>query len=224
MLYQQDTGTGPDDLTEHDFELMRRAMVTGQLRTNAVNDARVVAAMASVPRELYAPASAIGISYTDRPLPIGHGRMMPPPMVTGRLITEARVRANESVLVIGAASGYAAAVLARLAARVIALEEADIAAGPTAQNVARVQGPLVAGWPDAAPYDVILIDGAVDEVPPALVDQLAEGGRIATGLVRGGFTRLAIGRRSGDSFGLSAFADAEVPVLPGFAQPAGFRF
>lgn len=224
MLYKQDTETGLDHVTEHDFELMRRAMVTGQLRTTAVNDARVVAAMASVPRELYAPPSAIAISYTDRPLPLGHGRMMPQPMVTGRLITEARVRAGDVVLVIGAGSGYAAAVLARLAARVIALEEAAIAAGPIAPNVVRVEGPLVAGWAQGGPYDVILIDGAVDAVPQAFVDQLAEGGRIATGLVRGGFTRLAIGRRSGDSFGLSAFADADVPVLPGFAAPAGFRF
>ena len=199
-------------------------MVTGQLRTNAVNDARVVAAMASVPRELYAPGSAIGISYTDRPLPLGHGRLMPQPMVTGRLITEARVRASERALVVGAASGYAAAVLALLAESVVALEEADIPPGPLAANVTRVAGPLRAGWAEAAPYDVIVIDGAVDEVPEALIGQLAEGGRIATGLVRGGFTRLAIGRRSGDSFGLSVFADAEVPVLPGFVQPAGFRF
>lgn len=213
-------------MSEHGFEQMRRAMVTGQLRTTAVNDPRVVHAMASVPRERYVPADAAPLAYRDLPLPLGHGRAMCPPMVTGRLLTEARVRSIDTALVVGAGSGYAAAVLALLAARVIALEAADGPAAATAipANVDRVEGPLARGWAEGAPYDVILIDGAVARVPESLIAQLRDGGRLATGLVQGGVTRLAIGRRSGDGFGLTSIADAEVPTLPGFAPPMGFTF
>jgi len=212
-------------VTEHNFETMRRAMVTGQLRTTAVNDPRVVAAMASVPREAFVPADLATLAYTDRTLPLGDGRFMPTPMVTGRLLTEARVRRTDAVLVVGAASGYPAAVVAELAGRVVALDETAFTPGPLpTDRVTRVQGPLAAGWPEGAPYDLILVDGAVDEVPDALVAQLAEGGRIATGLVRDGVTKLALGRKAGGGFGLAVFADAEAPVLPGFASPAGFRF
>lgn len=200
-------------------------MVTGQLRTNAVNDPRVVAAMALVPREAYVGRDLAAISYTDRTLPLGRGRAMPTPMVTGRLLTEARVRPGDAALVIGAGPGYAAAVLAELCARVTALEEPGLALGPPpGAGVTRVEGPLAAGWAANAPYDLILIDGAVEQVPDAITAQLAEGGRIATGLVRDGVTRLAVGRRSGGGFGLSTFADAEIPVLPGFGLPRGFRF
>lgn len=217
---------GSDYVSEHVFEQMRRAMVTGQLRTTAVNDPRVVRAMASVPRERYVAAGAAALAYRDLPLPLGRGRAMAPPMVTGRLLTEARVRPVDVALVIGAGSGYAAAVLALLAARVTALEEADgpRAAAALPAEVARVEGPLARGWADGAPYDVILIDGAVARVPDTIISQLRDGGRLATGLVQDGVTRLAIGRRSGDSFGLTAIADAEVPTLPGFAPPVEFSF
>lgn len=212
-------------VTEHNFEQLRRAMVTGQLRTNAVNDPRVVAAMSGVPREAYVPRDLAPIAYTDRTLPLGGGRALPTPMVTGRLVTEARVRAGERALVIGAGPGYAAAVLAALGLHVTALEAADgPAATAPAGTVARVQGPLAEGWAAGAPYDLILFDGAVERVPDGIVAQLAEDGRLATGLVRDGVTRLALGRKSGGGFGIAIFADAEVPVLPGFAAPSGFRF
>lgn len=212
-------------MTEQAFELMRRAMVTGQLRTTAVNDPRVVAAMASVPREEFIPRDKRPIAYLDVSIALGYGRAMAAPMVTGRLLTEARVRAGDRVLVVGAGPGYSAAVAALLAREVIALDLPDAPAGPAlAANVRRVQGPLAEGWPAAAPYDVILIDGAIEAVPDALVAQLADGGRLATGLVLDGVTRLGVGRREGDAFGLPTFADAETPVLPGFAKPAGFRF
>jgi len=212
-------------VTGHNFELMRRAMVTGQLRTTAVNDPRVIAAMGSVPREAFVPADMLPLAYTDRTLPLGDGRFLAAPMVTGRLLTEARVRPIDRVLIVGAATGYAAAVAAELAARVVALEDGAFTPGPLpAGRVERVQGPLAGGWPDGAPYDLILIDGAVEAVPPALVEQLAEDGRIATGLVRDGVTKLALGRKAGGGFGLAVFADAEVPRLPDFAEPVGFRF
>ena len=212
-------------MTEHNFEQMRRAMVASQLRTTGVDDARVVAAMGAVPRELFVPAGRAPLAYTDRIVPLDQGRSMPPPMALGRLLTAAHTRPEERALVIGSGTGYAAAVLAELVAHVVALEEAELShRGPVPANVTTVIGSLAAGWAGDAPYDLILCDGAVEQVPAAIVDQLADGGRLATATVDRGVTRLAIGRKVGTAFGLVPFADVETPVLPGFAQPAGFCF
>lgn len=203
-------------------------MVASQLRTTAVNDPRVVEAMSVVPRERFVTPDRASLAYLDVSQPIGHGRALPAPMVLGRLLTEARVRSHERALVIGAGSGYTAAVLASLVAHVVALEEdaalpaIGAAALPAAVEV--VSGPLASGWASGAPYDVILFDGAVERVPQAVIDQLADGGRIAAALVENGVTRLAIGRRAGGSFGMTTFVEAEAPILPGFASPEGFRF
>jgi protein-L-isoaspartate(D-aspartate) O-methyltransferase len=210
-------------LTEHNFEQMRRAMVSNQLRTTAVNDPRVVDAMGIVARERFVPAAQARLAYLDAAVPLGNGRAMPTPMVVGRLLTEARVRAGERVLVIGATTGYAAALLVELGAVVTALEE-DPALVSAVAGVTHVAGALNQGWAAAAPYDLILFDGAVEQVPAAIVDQLADDGRIAAGIVENGVPRLAIGRKAGGAFGLINFADAEVPVLPGFDRPQGFTF
>jgi protein-L-isoaspartate(D-aspartate) O-methyltransferase len=205
---------------------MRRAMVDSQLRTTAVNDPRVVAAMGEVPRERYVPAAQAAIAYLDTALAIAPGRSIPAPMILGRLLTEARVKPTDRVLVVGANTGYAAAVLATLAASVIALEEdaSLMAQASLPAQVTPVSGPLTAGWPDAAPYDLILFDGAVEQVPPAIVAQLVDGGRIAAPIVENGITRLAIGRKAGSAFGMITFADAEAPALPGFEVRKGFTF
>lgn len=209
----------------HAFETMRRAMVSNQLRTTAVNDERVVAAMGAIARERFVPAARRGIAYVDTLVPLDGGRMLNAPMVTGRLLTEARPRPGERALVVGAATGYAAAVLERLVAVVIALEEASaLAAVARAEGLTVVEGPLAAGWASGAPYDLILVDGAIERVPDALVAQLVEGGRLATGIVERGLTRLAIGVRTGGGFGLTSFAEADAARLPGFAAPAGFVF
>lgn len=211
-------------------EQMRKAMVASQLRTNAVNDPAVVAAMRAVPRELFVPEAVRAIAYRDTPLPLGGGRLMNAPLVTGRLITEAAVGPADHVLLIGAAGGYAAAVLAQLAGSVVAVEESPelVAMARTAladeERVQLVEGPLAAGWADGAPYDVIVIDGAVEHVPQAIVDQARAGARIATGLVDRGVTRLASGARTGHGFGLFEFADVDCVVLPGFSRPRGFEF
>lgn len=214
-------------MTQHNFDQLRQAMVASQLRTTAVNDPRVVAAMGAVPREAYAPVSLAPLAYLDRALPLGSDRAMPAPMVLGRLLTESRVRPGDRVLIVGAGSGYAAAVTALLAAHVVALEE-DAAlgdsAGPLPGNVTRVMGSLAEGWAAAAPYDLILFDGAIEHVPPAIVAQLAEGGRLAAPIVERGVVRLAIGREAGGGFGMTHFADAEAPALPGFAVPTRFHF
>ncbi|MDO6414802.1 protein-L-isoaspartate O-methyltransferase [Sphingomonas sp. BIUV-7] len=203
-------------------------MVASQLRTTAVNDPRVVEAMGAVPREGFVPAERASLAYLDIAQPLGEGRALPAPMVLGRLLTEARVRPQDRVLVIGAGSGYAAAVLTYLAAHVVALEEdaglAAIGAAALPATVETVTGPLAAGWSASAPYDFILFDGAIERVPQAIVDQLAEGGRIGAALVERGVTRLAIGRRVAGSFGLTTFVEAESPILPGFSAPDAFRF
>ena len=213
-------------MSEQNFEQMRRAMVASQLRTTAVNDARVVAAMGSVARERFVPAAQAALAYLDVALPLGNGRALPAPMVLGRLLTEARVRPEDHALVIGAGAGYAAAVLAALAHDVVALEQDETLVGKAVppDNVTRVSGPLAEGWAAGAPYDLILFDGAVEHVPDAIVAQLADSGRLAAGLVANGVTRLATGRKAGAGFGMVSFADAEVPVLPGFAIPTRFRF
>jgi protein-L-isoaspartate(D-aspartate) O-methyltransferase len=216
-------------MTEHVFEHMRRAMVASQLRTTGTNDARVLAAMGEVPRERFVPAERRSLAYADALVPLKPGRDFNSPMALGRLLTEAAPRAGERALAVGVATGYAAAVLALLVGRCTAVEEDEELAAAARANLAGyeaglVEGPLAEGCAAEAPYDLILIDGAVEFVPEALIAQLAEGGRVATGLVENGVTRLAIGRRAGDGFGLAAFADAAAAILPGFARPRAFRF
>lgn len=215
--------------TRSDFDAMRHAMVVSQLRTSAVSDPRVVTAMGDVPREGFVPTVQADVAYRDAPLPLAGGRAINAPLITGRLLTAAEIQPTDRVLLVGAAMGYAAAVLARLAGSVVALEEDGtlVAAARDAiadTKVTFVQGPLNAGSPDGAPYDVIVIDGAVERVPQAIVEQLAPGGRLTTGLVDRGVTRLALGRRTEGGFGLIDFADLDCVVLPGFARPKTFQF
>jgi protein-L-isoaspartate(D-aspartate) O-methyltransferase len=216
-------------VTELDFEHMRRAMVASQLRTTAVNDPRVVAAMGQVPREQFVPAGSAALAYIDRAIPLGVNRALNPPMTTGRLLTEAHPRPEDRALVIGGATGYAAALLAELVASVVSVEEdkglLEIARnGSSSPRVTIVEGPLSAGWKKQAPYDLILIDGAVEFVPQPVIDQLVDGGRLAVAILDRGVARLSIGKRSGKGFGLVAFADAEAVTLPGFARPKSFSF
>jgi protein-L-isoaspartate(D-aspartate) O-methyltransferase len=212
------------------FDAMRQAMVTSQLRTTAVDDARLVAVMARVPRERFLPPALRDLAYRDTAIPLGRGRALNLPMATGRLLTQAYLRADDRVLLIGAATGYAAALLHPLVREVVAVEiEAELlriarAALGDHANVRLVEGSLAAGCPDAAPFDVIVVDGAVEQLPEALTDQLGIGGRIVTGLVDRGVTRLASGKRSERGFGLADFADADCVVLPGFARPRAFTF
>ena len=216
-------------LSETGAAAMRAAMIDSQLRTNDVIDPDVVAAMAAVPREAFVPAALSGVAYMDRAIALGDGRALNPPLVTGRLLVEAAVRPGMRVLLVGAATGYTAALLAKLGAEVHAVEErADLieaaraAAGDSA--IAWTQGPLAAGAPKAAPFDCIIIEGAVETLPDALVAQLAEGGRIVAARRDGSVSRLVQGVKAGGTVALRAFADMDVAPLPGFAAPKGFRF
>lgn len=212
------------------FDAMRNAMVASQLRTNAVNDPRVVDAMREVARESYLPEDQRAVAYRDTLLPLNGGRRHNSPLATGRLITEARIAPTDKVLLIGAAGGYAAAVLGRLAASVVAVEEDDSLVTLAREalsgqsNVTVVQGPLAEGAATDGPFDVLVIDGAVEHVPDALVAQLRPGARAVAGVSDRGVTRLASGRRTDGGFGLMDFADIECATLPGFAVPKTFKF
>ncbi len=185
------------------FDEMRHAMVVSQLRPDGVTDARVIEAMSFVPRENYVPEDRRSTAYADRMIALQGGRGINPPMVTGRLLSEARIVAGEHVLIIGSATGYTAAVAAMLTDSVTVA-----AAGETITGI----------------YDVVMIDGAIEHVSEALTDHLATNGRLVTGIVESGVTRLAIGRRGGSGFGLVAFMDAEMVILPEFARPPAFVF
>jgi len=221
-------------MTEHSFRDMRRAMVASQLRTTGVSDPRVVAAMGAVPRERFVPEQRLPLAYADAVVPLKPGRDLNTPMSLGRLLTEAHPAPGDRALVVGAATGYAAAVLSRLVGHVVALEEdeelavrakAVLASLPEEGGaIELVRGPLARGWKKGAPFDLILIDGAVEQVPRALIDQLVDGGRLATGLIEDGVSRLCLGRKGGDGFGLIAFADAASAMIPGFAKPRAFNF
>ena len=216
-------------MTEQNFEAMRRAMVESQLRTTGVNDPRVVAAMAEVPRERFVPVERRALAYIDRPIALGSGRALNIPEATGLLLTAAAVRASDKVLLVGAASGYTAALLEKLAADVVALEEDSGLLTFARENlsgsrVELVEGSLNQGWAAAAPYDLIVLDGLIEQVPDALVEQLADNGRLACAILDRGASRLAVGRKSGAGFGFDMFADCESAPLPGFSRPKSFVF
>lgn len=208
---------------------MRSAMIDSQLRTNDVIDPAVIGAMAVVPREAHVPAALAGVAYMDRAIALANGRALNAPLVAGRMLVAAAVRPGMRVLLVGSATGYTAALLARLGAEVHAVEEdAELmTAAQTATadaNIHWVQGPLAAGAPDAGPFDRIIVEGAIETLPAALVAQLAEGGRLVAARREGAVTRLVEGVKVGGTVALRSFADMDVAPLAGFAAPAGFQF
>lgn len=208
---------------------MRSAMIDSQLRTNDVIDPAVIGAMAVVPREAHVPAALAGVAYMDRAIALGHGRALNAPLVTGRMLVAAAIRPGVRVLLIGSATGYTARLLALLGAEVHAVEEQDrlMAAAQAAvanDNIHWTHGPLAAGAPDAAPFDRIIVEGAIETLPDALVAQLADGGRLIAARREGAVTRLVEGVKAGGTVALRSFADMDVAPLPGFAAPAGFQF
>lgn len=214
---------------KQDFSAARRAMVDCQLRPQGVTGSALLAAIASIPRERFVPPQAVALAYADCSVLLANGLAMSAPAVTARLIDALAPERGERVLVIGAGAGYDSALFAAMGLEVTALEVAGLA-GPVGSaakpdtGVNMVTGPLAEGWAKGAPYDLILLDGAVEEIPQALVDQLREGGRIGAALVDRGPARLVVGRRSGARLGLRSIGDAEVPRLPGFGKRLSFVF
>ena len=217
-----------------DFALARRNMVEGQLRPNRVNDAGLLAALGELPRERFLPEGLRSVAYADDDVPLGNGRFMMEPMVLARLIQILQPQNADKAMVLAAGLGYGAAILARLTKSVVAVE-ADAGLAATARKtladlgvsgVEQVGSPAEQGVAASAPYDVILIEGAVHEVPQAIADQLAEGGRLATVIADPsgalGVAHLFV-KQGGVMSGRPLF-DAGTPMLPGFARPARFTF
>ena len=201
-------------------------MVASQLRTVGVNDPAVVAAMMTVPRERFVPAGREALAYADAAVPLGGGRFMPEPLVTGLLLTHARVERHHRALVVGAGTGYAAAVLLRLTPQVFAVEEdAGLAARARDNGVNVVVAPLSDGLPDHGPYDLIYFDGAIEQVPLALAAQLSPNGRAAA-VVRngGGPGRATVGRIMGEHLTGDGFIEVPAALLPGFRRALEFTF
>jgi protein-L-isoaspartate(D-aspartate) O-methyltransferase len=219
---------------ETDFAAARAMMVDSQVRPNKVTDRRVIEAMRRLPRELFVPAGRRALAYSDEDVPLGGGRFLMEPMVVARLVQAAAAQPGERALVVGAGSGYGAALLAACGAEVTALEadEGLLALARAALPAARVQvrvveGPLGEGWKSAAPYDVIMIEGAVPEVPAAIAAQLAgTGARLVTVLRPGTRVGQAVlcAAAGGGRLAARPLFDCAVPALPDLRREPGFVF
>lgn len=214
-----------------DFATLRRMMVDGQIRTADVTDRPLIEAMLDVPRERFVPTSQAALAYLDLDLPLGDGgRRLLKPMVLAKMLQALHISEGEKVLDVGCATGYAAALMARLGASVVALEEQPVLARHARANLAGlpgvtvVEGPLVAGHAAGAPYNSILIEGAIDRDPDQLWRQLAEDGGLICIRGSGPASKVVIYRRDGNDITPRTVFDAAGPVLPGFARPEAFAF
>ncbi len=221
------------DAAAYDFAEARNRMVDSQVRPNKVTDPRIIAAMRDIPRELFVPPAMRAMAYIDEDVPLGRGRMLMEPMVIARLVQLLSASEGERVLVIGAGVGYGAALLAACGARVMALEEdrdliemARTALNGVAPQVALATGPLEAGWPQGAPYDAILLEGAVEWIPPALNSQLRmDVGRLATVLKQGpGMGQAVLAGPTSAGLSVQPVFDCGTPVLPSLRLKPGFVF
>jgi protein-L-isoaspartate(D-aspartate) O-methyltransferase len=215
-----------------DYAAARQNMIDSQIRTSKVTDSAVIAALAALPRELFVAESHRKLAYIDRPVPLGAGRRMMEPMYLARLLQVADLQPKAKALVVGAGTGYGAAIISKLAAKVVALESApELAAKMRANlaglgigNVTVVEGDLAAGRPKEAPFDFILIDGAVEILPDALTAQLAEGGMLATVVMKDSIGQGVLIAKADGVLTRREIFDAETDVLPGFTRPQRFIF
>ncbi|WP_414471273.1 protein-L-isoaspartate O-methyltransferase family protein [Microvirga sp. M2] len=218
-----------------DFSQARRMMVDSQLRTFDVNDIPLLDAMGRVPRETFVLPGREGLAYIDQDILVDEGaarRYMLSPMNLGRMIQALSVVAGDKALDVACGRGYASAVLAELGAQVTALESDETLAAEARRSLAAagftgvevVTGALERGHPKNAPYNVILINGAVDLRPDGLLEQLADGGRLVCVKGRGRAARVTLYVRTGKAFGERTLFDAAAPVLAPFMQEPGFTF
>lgn len=195
-------------MTQTDFSQARKAMIDSQLRTCGVNEPFVLTAMSSIARENFVPEKAKSVAYTDRTIPLGKGQSLAPPLFHGKLLAEANPGLDDSCLVIENGSSYLSELLRMIGPRVDAKSIQDILDNKLGRKS----------------YSLILIDGAVEEIPAVLLKRLLNGGKIVTGLVERGVTRLASGRKISGSVFLQPIADLGIPVLQDLSKPKEWSF
>jgi protein-L-isoaspartate(D-aspartate) O-methyltransferase len=216
-----------------DFATARQIMVDGQIRPNRVSDPRILNAMRSLPRERFLPPHLAHLAYVDEDVPLANGRALMEPMVIARLVTLAAPLEGERALVVGAGTGYGAALLASCGVKVFALEEeaglraiARDALMRTGLDITLVEGPLAQGWASAAPYDLILIEGAVRDIPPTIAAQVKpQGGRLVGVLSMDGTGRQAVlAEPSLGGLRCQAEFDCATPFIPSLLPKPAFTF
>lgn len=185
------------------YAVARRAMIDSQLRVNGITDAAVLAAMGATAREDFVPEGLRDNAYVDRPLPLGQGRVLNPPLAHAQLISTARPTAADKALLIGDRAGYLAALLAPMVGSL------DVAEGAAASGKA---------------YSLIVIDGAIERFPDGLGKKLADDGRVACGLIERGVARLALGRKSAGSVAFATLGEIDLAPLAEFAAPRTWSF
>jgi len=223
-----------------DYALQRKNMVESQVRPSDVTDRRIIRAMSNVPREVFVPAGARPMAYMDDAIPLHDSRTrglaartLMAPRTFAKLLVLADFEDGDRVLIVGSGCGYSAAVIAEIVTSVVGVESdaALLAAartavatlpGVTASRISFHKGELAAGVADRGPYDVIVLEGAVPELPPALMQQLSQGGRCVGVEQRGTVGHATVWRRVGETFAALQAFEANACKLPGFAKPATF--
>jgi len=210
-------------------------MVESQIRTNDVTERRLVAAMSEVARERFVPASLRELAYIDEDVPLkeaGSGRWLMEPMPFAKLVQLADIAPTDLVLDVGCGTGYSTAILARLADSVVGLESDPDLAGRAETllvedgvgNAAVVTGDLAAGYPTQGPYDVIVLEGAAEQIPDGLFAQLRDGGRLVAAMVEGPIGKATLFQKIGDDISARVAFDINVQKLPGFEKTPEFVF
>ncbi len=215
-----------------DFKKIRQNMVDCQIRTNDVTNHALLEAFLEVPRERFVADASVDLAYIDEDILVGDGRYMMEPAPFAKLAQAVGIGPDDIVLDIGCATGYSSAVLSRFASLVIALEEnpslamkaTEILRDLDYDNVAVVEGKLSAGYPSEGPYNVIFVNGAVDELPNALFNQLKDGGKLIVVEGRGNAAVAKMYTKTGSDISGRRLFNCAVRVLPGFAREAGFVF
>jgi len=214
-----------------DYRAQRTMMVDTQIRPSDVTKFPVIEAMLSVAREKFVPTAARETAYRDGPIDLGGGRCLIEPRSLAKMLDALDIRPDELVLDIGCGPGYSAAVISRMAEAVVAVEQDASMAGDAetilgevgADNVAVVNGPLAEGAAKHGPYDAIILQGGVEQIPLSVTGQLKEGGRIATVFMQGALGTCKIGHMTHGTVDWRFAFNATAPVLPGFERHAEFQ-
>ena len=192
-------------VSETGSEAARRAMIDSQLRVSGINEPAILAAFLAVPREDFVPEARRPVAYADRAVALGDGAVLSPALTYGQMLTAAQPTGDESVLVIGAQGGYLAALAEKLAAKVTLVA-------------------ATGDWAKAGEHSLVLVDGAIEEMPAAMADVVAAEGRLVTGVVERGVTRLALGRKVAGALALTVLAEADFAAIAAFAARPKWSF